>query len=124
MYQLILIRHAETETNVQGRWQGQRCDGTVTPKGRRQIEALARRLDPEKEQVVALYTSPLGRARQTAAALGASLRAGINHLLEWPPAIVNSYRINNCSLTRLVYEYEQWRLATLNDTCHLSDLDD
>jgi broad specificity phosphatase PhoE len=204
MHQIILVRHGQTEANVAGRWQGQGHDGVLTPQGQRQIEALAARLRAERNGILAIYTSPLGRARKTAQAIGAavdlvpiveddlkemnfgqldswtmseiaekqpdffaawrdiedrdlawpegerrrdfwervaasydrvlerhseesivivahggSLRVGLGHLLGWPPSILNSYKLYNCSLTRLVYEYERWRLLTLNDVCHL-----
>jgi len=73
MHQLILVRHAQTQANAERRWQGQKFDGQVTPLGQRQIEAAARRLGAEKEDVVAVYTSPLGRALQTAQGIGAAL---------------------------------------------------
>lgn len=73
MHQLILVRHAETQANTENRWQGQRHDGILTPQGRRQIERVARRLEAEREEIVALYTSPLGRALQTAQSIGAAI---------------------------------------------------
>ncbi|MFQ5947823.1 MAG: histidine phosphatase family protein, partial [Acidimicrobiia bacterium] len=57
---LALIRHAETEANVAGRWQGL-TDGPLTAAGCGQAKGLAgwyRGLDR-------LYTSPLSRARDT-----------------------------------------------------------
>lgn len=207
MRQLILVRHAQTQANVQGLWQGQNFDSQVTPLGRLQIEAAARRLGAEKENVVAVYTSPLGRAMQTAQGIGAALgldpvaepgliemdfgeldnwtlaeiaakrpdffaawldqdnqeltwpggesrrdfaarvldayeRMLARHpektivvvahggtqalavalMLGWPLNIASTYRLNNCSLSRLVYRYEHWILQSLNDTCHLDCL--
>lgn len=207
MSQLVLVRHAETQANTEGRWQGRRFDGILTPRGRHQITAVARRLQAEREEIVALYTSPLGRARETAQGIGAaidllplvadglqemdfgeldswtmpeiiaqrpaffaawqdtddveltwpggerrrdfwqrvasscdrilenypegtivivghggSLRMVIGHLLGWPPGIIYSYKLRNCSVTRLLHEYGRWRLLTLNDVCHLQDL--
>jgi broad specificity phosphatase PhoE len=207
--QLILVRHAETQANVESRWQGQRQEGVLTPRGQRQIERVAQRLSREKNRIAAIYTSPLVRARATAKGIGAavgqdpivkenltemdfgdldswtmpeiaeerpeffaawrdfadseltwpggesrrdfwdrvttgwnqiltrhpqdtivivahggSLRVGIGHLLDWPPTVFFSYNLDNCSLSRVVYEYERWRLLTLNDTCHLDSLID
>jgi len=66
MTRLILIRHGETEWNETRRFQGI-SDIPLSPKGMDQALALARSL--EKERLAAIYTSPLIRARQTAACL-------------------------------------------------------
>ncbi len=72
MTELILIRHGQTHANVAGRWEGW-SDGTFTPLGRAQADAVARRLASECDKVTALYTSPLHRALQTAHIIGAAL---------------------------------------------------
>ncbi len=64
---VYLIRHGETEANVAHRWQGQQ-DGVLTFEGREQAQRLALVM-PELD---ALYSSPLGRARDTAVILGSS----------------------------------------------------
>jgi probable phosphoglycerate mutase len=71
--QLILVRHAETQANVERRWQGQLFEGSVTSRGQQQIQRLAERLREAGEEIVALYSSPLGRAQQTARGIGAAL---------------------------------------------------
>lgn len=63
---LILIRHGETAWNETKRFQGV-SDIPLNSKGMAQAQALARSL--EKERLAAIYTSPLIRARQTAACL-------------------------------------------------------
>jgi broad specificity phosphatase PhoE len=72
MTELLIIRHAQTEANVAGRWEGW-TDPPLTPTGRAQAEAIARRLAPEAGQIAVLYTSPLRRALETAQAIGAAL---------------------------------------------------
>lgn len=69
---LLLIRHGETSANVDGRMQG-RGDDPLTERGQQQVLAVAERLKREAHPVTALYTSPLGRARLTADAIGESL---------------------------------------------------
>ncbi len=69
---LILIRHAETVANVQRRWVGWN-DTPLTERGEAQAEAVARRLAAEVTDAVALYTSPLPRARRTAETIGRAL---------------------------------------------------
>jgi len=70
--QLILVRHAQTVANVEGRWVGWGDTG-LTDLGREQVEAISRRLAAEVHDGVALYTSPLPRARQTAEGIGRAL---------------------------------------------------
>jgi len=72
MTDLILIRHGQTPTNVAGRWEGW-GDSSLTPRGEAQAAAVADRLAGEEEPIAALYTSPLRRAQQTAAAIGIAL---------------------------------------------------
>jgi broad specificity phosphatase PhoE len=64
---LFLVRHGESTWNAQGRVQGQ-ADPPLSPWGVRQAEALARALQPRP--LAAVYSSPLLRARQTAAMIG------------------------------------------------------
>ena len=60
---LLLLRHAESEGNATGRIQGW-ADFGLTELGRQQAEAAARHL--ADAGAVALYSSPLRRARDTA----------------------------------------------------------
>ena len=68
--ELILIRHAESEWNAAGRWQGH-ADPPLSLRGRAQAEALAKSFDTP--DVAAIYVSDLGRACETAAPLAAKL---------------------------------------------------
>ena len=71
MTEVILIRHGETDWNVQGRFQGQ-IDVPLNPFGERQAARMAERL--VHEQVDVLYCSDLLRTRQTAAPAERMLR--------------------------------------------------
>jgi broad specificity phosphatase PhoE len=62
---LILVRHGQTQTNAEGRLLG-RADPPLTAHGRRQAAALAAAVGP----VDRVVTSPLARARETAACFG------------------------------------------------------
>jgi probable phosphoglycerate mutase len=64
-----LVRHGETEWNVEGRIQG-RLDVPLSPRGREQAAALAGRL--AAAGVRALVSSPQRRARDTADAIAAA----------------------------------------------------
>ena len=66
MTQIYLIRHCEAEGNIYRRAQGWHDSG-ISPKGARQIEALAERF--RDIPVDALYSSDLLRARRTAGAV-------------------------------------------------------
>ncbi|MFB2975619.1 histidine phosphatase family protein [Microseira sp. BLCC-F43] len=60
---LVIVRHGETEWNVQNKATGQ-LDSPLTPKGIRQAYAIAERL--RRLSFTTFYSSDLGRAVQTA----------------------------------------------------------
>ena len=60
---ILVARHGETVDNAGERWQGW-SDSPLTPRGRAQAQALARRL--ASEPLAAAYSSDLGRALETA----------------------------------------------------------
>ena len=66
MTRLYLVRHCEAEGNIYRRVHGI-TDSLVTPKGRRQIAALAERF--RDEPVDAVYASNLRRTQETAGAI-------------------------------------------------------
>ena len=66
MTRFIVVRHGETQWNVESRIQGQ-GDSPLTAPGLAQAEAIARRLSSERFDV--LIASDLGRAMRTAAAI-------------------------------------------------------
>lgn len=68
---IVLVRHGETEANRTGLLLG-RADPPLTARGIRQATALAGVLAPI--DAPRLVTSPLTRARQTAAAIGEATR--------------------------------------------------
>jgi broad specificity phosphatase PhoE len=67
---LLLVRHGETDWNADGRLQGH-TDRPLTDYGRRQARKLAEEL--EDEDLDAIYSSDLARARETAEIVGARL---------------------------------------------------
>jgi broad specificity phosphatase PhoE len=70
MTTLLLVRHGETDWNAERRWQGH-ADVPLNDRGREQAMQLAEQLAGER--VDAIYTSDLGRARETAEIVGARL---------------------------------------------------
>jgi probable phosphoglycerate mutase len=67
---LLLVRHGETDWNADGRLQGQ-TDRPLSDFGRRQARRLADEL--ADEELEAIYSSDLTRARETAEIVGARL---------------------------------------------------
>lgn len=67
---VYLARHGQTEWNLEGRRQG-RLDSPLTPEGESQVRRNAARV--AREPVDALFCSPLGRARTSAAVFAAAL---------------------------------------------------
>jgi broad specificity phosphatase PhoE len=64
--EIVLIRHAQSQGNVDGMWHG-RTDGPLSVAGEESLEYLGRRLSTWEFDVV--YSSPLERARKTAGAV-------------------------------------------------------
>ena len=75
--EVLLVRHGETDDNAAARFQGH-IDTPLNDRGREQSRALADTL--AGEGVRALYSSPLARARETAAIIGA--RLGLQPVLD------------------------------------------
>ena len=70
MTTLLLVRHGETDWNAEGRLQGH-TDRPLSDFGRRQAHELAEELDGE--ELEAIYSSDLARARETAEIVGRKL---------------------------------------------------
>ena len=74
MSTLYLLRHGQTEFNLQGRVQG-RCDAPLTPLGIEQAHAAAAWLAEQHVDFDRLCTSPLGRAKTTLGLVRGDLEA-------------------------------------------------
>lgn len=72
MTRFILVRHGQTAWNEPERFRG-REDLPLNELGCRQAEAVAQRIAQDWPDVVAVYTSPLQRTTQTAAAIACAL---------------------------------------------------
>lgn len=66
--ELYLIRHGQTEWNLEGRWQGQ-LNSALTPLGEAQAKAVGQRMKHVPFDV--LYSSDLDRTMNTAKAIAA-----------------------------------------------------
>ncbi len=71
MARYLLIRHGESVWNGERRIQGNQ-DPPLSPRGWRQAELMARRLDVYLPRAAAVYASPLRRAAETAEAVRAA----------------------------------------------------
>lgn len=79
--QLLVIRHGQTEWSVAGRHTG-RTDVPLTEAGRAEAVDAGRTLDGW--HLTAAYTSPLGRARETAEIVGCPVPVSVDaDLAEW-----------------------------------------
>ncbi len=82
---LLLIRHAQTTANHEGRWQGH-ADYPLSATGRQQASSLANALRDEfmKDAITptTLYSSPLGRAQATAASVSTAFSLPIKTLTD------------------------------------------
>lgn len=75
MTQLILIRHGQTQWNLEGRWQGQ-ADPSLNAFGRAQAQRAA--LELSDADLDHLYSSDLRRALETADIIGAELGLAVH----------------------------------------------
>ncbi|MCA9912507.1 MAG: histidine phosphatase family protein [Anaerolineae bacterium] len=73
---VLIVRHGETDYNVQRRWQGQ-LDVELNATGKQQAEALAETLLQSK--IDAVYSSDLRRAADTASIIAAPHRLSVLH---------------------------------------------
>lgn len=99
---LILIRHGETDWNIEGRWQGQ-IDVVLNARGREQVEEMAEELahSPEADGLAVIYSSDLARARQTALALSRQTGLSLHldkrlreiHQGEWQGLLVSEIQV-------------------------------
>lgn len=69
---LLLVRHGQITANIESRWHGS-TDADLTALGHQQAERVAAHLRRARPDVAAIYTSPLRRARDTAAPIGEAL---------------------------------------------------
>lgn len=67
-----IVRHGQTRANVDGVWHGS-IDTPLTERGRRQAERAALHVARTRPDLAAIYSSPLERARCTAAPIAERL---------------------------------------------------
>lgn len=106
MTKLILIRHAETEGNLNGVWNGV-TDAPLTARGQGQIEATAQHISDliGAHPLDHFYVSPMGRTRATAAA--------ISQLIGMAPMIEHDLR---------EFDLGDWEGRTLKELAEIENL--
>jgi phosphoserine phosphatase len=123
---IILVRHARTTYNEQGRYQGSSDDSVLTEKGHQ--DALSTGLALQKYNFDAIYTSPLTRVQQTTQAILSTFKQKNNNI---PPIFID-HRLTEIQMSDwqgLLYQevkekfidvYNYWQntphLFTLNGT--------
>ncbi len=112
---LILVRHGRTSHNAQGRIQG-RAEIPLDACGRDEAQRAGARLR-DHYAIDALYTSPLGRAYETATIIGSfiELQPQANHdLIEFDFGIVSDRDLRELAQLDLTLyrELEQWLTVT------------
>ncbi len=94
MNRMFLIRHGETDWNIEGRWQGQ-IDVPLNENGIRQAGEIAQAM--RGKDIGMIFSSDLERARQTADAIGKALGVKVNldrrlreiHQGEWQGLLIS-----------------------------------
>jgi 2,3-bisphosphoglycerate-dependent phosphoglycerate mutase len=90
-YQIVLLRHGESEGNARGYFQGH-ADFELTETGIAQARALAQRWSSEEVTFDRIRSSPLARARQTAEIIGEALSVDVefdSDLMEWDNGLLS-----------------------------------
>ena len=77
MLRLLLLRHAQSTWNAEGRWQGH-ADPPLSPEGKQTAKAAA----PQYSQISRVVSSPLLRATETAEIIAES--SGTSHIATHP----------------------------------------
>ena len=106
MTHLFLIRHGENQANLTKEFSHRKVDYPLTPKGELQAEQTADFLRPQG--IAAVYSSPLRRAMETAAIIGATFGLPVTVLeqfreinvgvLEEQPPTEENWRLHNNTL--------------------------
>ena len=121
MTTLVLIRHGQTDWNVEGRWQGQ-ADPPLNDRGREQARHVAEY--QSQFGFVALYSSDVRRAMETAQVIGAAMGVEVCpdprlreiNLGRWQGMLADEIR------AQYPDEYKRWHESPL--TAHPPDGED
>ncbi|HBT38557.1 MAG: histidine phosphatase family protein [Pseudothermotoga sp.] len=104
---IFLVRHARTDWNDLGLWQGN-CDVPLNQAGFEEAQKIAERLSKQNVQII--YSSPLSRAHQTAKVIGEELKVPVvldERLKECEISLWNGLTMQE-TLQRYEREYRIW----------------
>jgi broad specificity phosphatase PhoE len=103
MNTIYLVRHGENTANLTGEFSYKHVDYSLTPKGRVQAQQTAAFF--KDKRIDAIYSSPLKRARETAAIIGQALELPVTNVeqfrevnvgdLEGRPPTAENWAIHN-----------------------------
>lgn len=118
MTRLLLIRHGETDWNVEGRYQGQ-ADPPLNQRGLEQAHRLAVKL--QSSGIGVIYSSPLQRAWQTAEIIARALGVPLHpeprlveiHQGDWQARLRSEIEALYPDLFRR-WESEPWQVSPPN----------
>jgi broad specificity phosphatase PhoE len=114
MTRVLLIRHAETTWNRDGRWQGH-ADVELSEHGRLQAVRLAASLGELEPSLRVLYSSDLRRARDTAHELARAIRGKLVIDPAWREIAVGSWTGLRRDEIKERFEDEWRRIASGED---------
>ena len=112
MARLIVVRHGETDYNREGRYQGS-IDVDLNEAGRRQVRQLAEELTTVA--IDRIISSPLKRARETAAIIAAKRNLEVEQIEEFAERNLGSFE----GLTRAEIQAQNPPLSAANVTRQL-----
>lgn len=119
-YKIHLIRHGMTDANIDGRYIGCKTDLPLSPEGLRELKDLRENL--EYPEIEALYTSPMLRCKQTAAALYSGFDPiSVDELTEYDFGVFEN---KTAAELEICPEYLEWTSGKISATPEGEDTSD
>lgn len=115
MTTLYLIRHGQTDWNIEGRWQGQ-ADVPLNSNGKRQAISIARQMS--YIGINAIYSSDLVRASDTAREISKLVNIGYN--LDYRLREVHQGEWQGLLVSEIEEKYLEIFRERLNDPLHIA----
>ncbi len=132
--------HALREHEAPDNWRGKRMDDVFTPEVRAYMAAKANDFKPEggeslreverrvsgwlEDELIynpELVSRPVS-LRVAVVSHGTATRCLLRYVLSFDQRFIWRMRLDNCSISRLRFDSEGWRLLSINDAAHIADL--
>lgn len=111
-YKIHFIRHGMTDANIDGRYIGCKTDLPLSPEGLRELRGLRENL--EYPEIEVLYTSPMLRCKQTAAALYSGFDPiSVDELTEYDFGVFEN---KTAAELEIMPEYLEWTSGKISAT--------